>query len=75
MSLYEFKFGKKISTVLGQVDRGGNRDYFMVGECVRFLSTSCEGSLDGRVSTETSEFSDRSQRANNKNRTNELTMN
>ena len=27
-----------------------NRDYFMVGECVRFLLTSCEGSLDERVS-------------------------
>ena len=27
-----------------------NRDYFMVGECVRFLFTSCEGSLDERVS-------------------------
>ena len=26
------------------------RDYFMVGECVRFLFTSCEGSLDERVS-------------------------
>ena len=25
------------------------RDYFMVGECVRFLFTSCEGSLDERV--------------------------
>ena len=27
-----------------------NRDYFMVGECVRFLFTSCEGSLNERVS-------------------------
>ena len=27
-----------------------NIDYFMVGECVRFLFTSCEGSLDERVS-------------------------
>ena len=27
------------------------RDYFMVGECVRFLFTSCEGSLNERVST------------------------
>ena len=27
-----------------------NRDYFMVGECVRFLFTSCEGSLNKRVS-------------------------
>ena len=26
------------------------RDYLMVGECVRFLFTSCEGSLDERVS-------------------------
>ena len=26
------------------------RDYFMVGECVRFLFTSCEGSLNERVS-------------------------
>ena len=26
------------------------RDYFMVGECVRFLFTSCEGSLSERVS-------------------------
>ena len=50
MSLYEFNLGKRISTVLGQVEHGGNTDYFMVGECVRFLSTSCEGSLDGRVS-------------------------
>ena len=27
-----------------------HRDYFMVGECVRFLFTSCEGSLNERVS-------------------------
>ena len=27
-----------------------NIDYFMVGECVRFLFTSCEGSLNERVS-------------------------
>ena len=27
-----------------------NRDYFMAGECVRFLFTSCEGSLNERVS-------------------------
>ena len=26
------------------------RDYFMVGECVRFLFTSCKGSLSERVS-------------------------
>ena len=26
------------------------RDYFMVGECIRFLITSCEESLDERVS-------------------------
>ena len=26
------------------------RDYFMVGECIRFLFTSCEGSLNERVS-------------------------
>ena len=26
------------------------RDYFMVGECVQFLFTSCEGSLNERVS-------------------------
>ena len=26
------------------------RDYFMVGECVRFLFTSCEGLLNERVS-------------------------
>ena len=26
------------------------RDYFMVGECVRLLFTSCEGSLNERVS-------------------------
>ena len=26
------------------------RDYFMVGECVRFLFTSCERSLNERVS-------------------------
>ena len=26
------------------------RDYLMVGECVRFLFTSCEGSLNERVS-------------------------
>ena len=26
------------------------RDYFMVDECVRFLFTSCEGSLNERVS-------------------------
>ena len=26
------------------------RDYFMVGECVRFLFTSCEGSLNEGVS-------------------------
>ena len=36
------------STVLQQspVVKLGNRDYFMVGECVRFLFTSCEGSLN-----------------------------
>ena len=28
----------------------GYRDYFMVGEYVRFLFTSCEGSLNERVS-------------------------
>ena len=27
-----------------------NIDYFMVGECVRFLFTSCERSLNERVS-------------------------
>ena len=27
-----------------------HRDYFMVGECVRFLFTSCEGSLNERIS-------------------------
>ena len=27
-----------------------HRDYFIVGECVRFLFTSCEGSLNERVS-------------------------
>ncbi len=27
-----------------------NRDYFTVGECVRFLFTSCDGSLNERVS-------------------------
>ena len=27
-----------------------NRDYFMVAECVRFLFTSCERSLNERVS-------------------------
>ena len=37
----------------------------MVGECVRFLFTSCEGSLNERVPV-----SDPSQRVNNKNRTN-----
>ena len=31
----------KVITLLGR-----NRDYFMVGECVRFLFTSCEGSLN-----------------------------
>ena len=46
----------------------------MVGECVRFLFTSCEGSLNERVRQRTSEFSDPSQRVNNKNRTNEPTM-
>ena len=48
----------------------------MVGECVRFLFTSCEGSLNERVSAANavSEFSDPSQRVNNKNRTNEPTM-
>ena len=30
--------------------RKDHRDYFMVGECVRFLFTSCEGSLNERVS-------------------------
>ena len=40
----------------------------MVGECVRFLFTCCEGSLNERVSD------DPSQRVNNKNRTNEPTM-
>ena len=29
------------------------RDYFMVGECVRFLFTSCEGLLNERVSLAT----------------------
>ena len=32
------------------VNKGENRDYFMVGECIRFLFTSCEGSLNERVS-------------------------
>ena len=27
-----------------------NRDYFVVGECVQFLFTSCEGSLNEQVS-------------------------
>ena len=40
-----------------------NRDYFMVGECVRFVFMSCEGSLNERVSA-----------ANNKNHTNKPTM-
>ena len=52
-------FLKKISVVLGGLGlRNTNvnkhyrlyRDYFMVGECVRFLFTSCEGSLNERVS-------------------------
>ena len=43
----------------------------MVGECVRFLFTSCEGSLNERVSASEFIFSDPSQRVNNKNRTNE----
>ena len=54
-----------------------NRDYFMVSECVRFLFTSCEGSSNERVhehAQRTSEFSDPSQRVNNKNHTNEPTM-
>ena len=42
----------------------------MVDECVRFLFTSCEESLND---ARTSEVSDPS-RVNNKNRTNELTM-
>ena len=46
-----------------------NIDYFMVGECVRFLMTSCEG-----LRKRTSEFNDPSQRVSNKNRTNEPTM-
>ena len=41
-----------ISTVLGSEKLRSitNRDYFMVGECVGFLFTSCEGSLNERVS-------------------------
>ena len=27
-----------------------HRDYFVVGECLRFLFTSCKGSLNERVS-------------------------
>ena len=36
--------------VLFKSPRDRHRDYFMVGECVRFLFTSCEGSLNERVS-------------------------
>ena len=46
----------------------------MVGECVRFLFTSCEGSLGERVSAAKERVSDPSQRVNNKNCTNEPTM-
>ena len=46
----------------------GYIDYFMVGECVRFLFTSCEGSRK-RTSV-----NDPSQRVSNKNRTNKLIM-
>ena len=44
-------------------------DYFMVGECVQFLLTSCEGSRK-----RTSELNDPSQRVSNKNRTNKPIM-
>ena len=33
-----------------EINCAEHRDYFMVGECVRFLFTSCEGSLNERVS-------------------------
>ena len=38
-----------VHTTMPRID-GVYRDYFMVGECVRFLLTSCEGSLNERVS-------------------------
>ena len=41
--------------ILHSMYRFENRDYFMVGECVRFLFTSCEGSLNERVAQRTSE--------------------
>ena len=40
----------KLSLLRLPVGYGGDTDYFMVGECVRFLFTSCEGSLNERVS-------------------------
>ena len=41
----KFRYIKKLRSI-GMTDK----DYFMVGECVRFLFTSCEGSLNERVS-------------------------
>ena len=45
-----------------------NSDYCMVGECVRFLCTSCERFESPQ---RTSEFSNLSQQVHDKNRTNE----
>ena len=42
----ELSSGAPLQATVGTV----YRDYFMVGECVRFLFTSCEGSLNERVS-------------------------
>ena len=49
-------FCTSIASISGRMSEGErtrysrNRDYFMVGECVRCLFTSCEGSLNERVS-------------------------
>ena len=48
-------------------ERGRNRDYFMVGEFVRFLFTSCEESQANEWVCDSSQLV-------NKNRTNEPTM-
>ena len=47
VSMYEFNFYYTIFVLTKAILY---RDYFLVGECVRFLFTSCEGSLDERVS-------------------------
>ena len=44
--MFKHKCGEKMYRDFNTV----HRDYFMVGECVRFLFTSCERLLNERVS-------------------------